>query len=393
MAAKNSTSATSALDAIDRVRAPYEKMLGFQAVADQAFGFESLRKTQVSLDAITGHGAVASALAKQGSVANALTSSLGDDYLSKTAGLAGLDKSAETLRAITGMSEVLEKADLLGSVKLAGGITDMPELQRTALIGSSLVDVDLLGAGKIGEQLNQIVGGLKFEVGEMFAGIQPLDASATLFGREATAKALLDLDVGWRTQFDSFTVGDLVAPVTADGLEVISAFPPDLVEEQPLQTEFEVDAVVAETQENAQVFLALRSETAARRMASARQRLQEGDTEALAQCMTSCRRALHALADDTYPPKTGTVRGRDGQEREVGPEQFKNRLLALLEETIIGATPLRLAKRELALAVDLLDALIEELSKGVHADVVRQETVQAYLQTWAFIAHVARLVD
>jgi hypothetical protein len=261
------------------------------------------------------------------------------------------------------------------------------------MIGSSLVGAEVLGAGKLDKQLKQLMGGLSFEVGEMFGGVQPLDASATLFGRETTTKALLDLDIKWRSSFDYFTVADLVGPVIDEGTETIAAFPPDLVEDQPLQSEFAVDAIVAETQESAQIFLALRSETAARRMASARQRLQEGDTEALAQCLTSCRRALHALADDTFPPRGGTVTGRDGIAREVGPEQFKNRLMALLEENIEGRTPLRLAKRQFAQTVDVLDALIEELSKGVHADVIREETVQAYVQTWAFIAHVARLVD
>ena len=394
MASRNTTSVGSALEALDSVRQPYEKMLGFQAVADKAFGFESLRMTQESLDAITGRGAIASTLEKQGAVAEALTRTLGDDYWAKTAEIAGAGKTAEALQAITGMSDVLEKADLFGSVKLAGGIAEMPELQRTALIGSSLIDADVMGAGKIADQLGQLVGGLKFEVGEMFAGIQPLDASATLFGRETTMQALLGLDTTWRTQFDSFTVADLVAPVIdGEGIEVISAFPPDLVEEQPLQTEFEVDAVVAENQEKAQIFLALRSERAARRMASARERLQEGDTEALSQSMLACRRALHALADDVRPPSTGTVIGRDGVERKVGSPHFKNRLVVLLDEQIPNSTPRKLAVRQLEATVGVLNVLIEELGKGVHADVVRDETTQIYLQTWAFIAQVARLVD
>src|SRR5436190_19942649 len=117
-----------------------------------------------------------------------------------------------------------------------------------------------------------------------------------MLGRQATLAAVQVPKIDWGLEREAFSVSDLVAPVETEEHEwITSAFPPDLVEEEPLSSEFEVDAIVTEHQVGAQIFLAVRSPRAAERMASARDRLTEGDPEALAQCLTSCRRALHAL--------------------------------------------------------------------------------------------------
>lgn len=214
-----------------------------------------------------------------------------------------------------------------------------------------------------------------------------------MLGREATLAAVRAAEIDWKFG-DVLAASDLVAPVVvADGELAAAAFPPDLVEEDPLSSEFEVDAIVAEHQTSAQVFLALRSPKAAERMASARERLTEGDEEALSQSLTSCRRALHALADEAYPPRRGKVKDRTGTEREVHAEAFKNRLLMFLTDAISSSRMRELAETQAEKVVNHLDALVVQLDKGVHADVIRDEATVAYVETWSFIAHVARVVS
>ncbi|MDW5595063.1 hypothetical protein VSS74_11980 [Conexibacter stalactiti] len=188
---------------------------------------------------------------------------------------------------------------------------------------------------------------------------------------------------------------NLVAPAPqSDGREenaVLTIFPPDLIEADPLGSDLEVDVFVVRSQTDAQLFLQLRSPRAAERLAGAKRRLAEGDTEALAQALTSCRRALSALADDLYPPRDHPVQDRGGRLRKVGEEEVVNRLLMFLSDEIEGRRPRRLATASIESTAKSLDALIGQLGKGVHADVLRAEAHAAYVETWSFIAHVARL--
>jgi hypothetical protein len=188
---------------------------------------------------------------------------------------------------------------------------------------------------------------------------------------------------------------DLVAPasesVLAEDEAALAIFPPDLIEADPLGSDLEVDVFVVRSQAEAQLFLKLRSPRAADRLAAANKRLAEGDAEALAQALTSCRRALSALADDLYPPRKHEVVDRSGKPRRVGQEEFVNRLLMFLSDEIEQTRLRRLAVASLDSTAKSLDALIGQLGKGVHADVAREEASAAYVATWSFIAHVARL--
>ncbi len=305
------------------------------------------------------------------------------------------EATIEKLGAGAGLIDAVNKADLYGSVRLDNMLGQIDGLRESMLIGSAVLPPDYLESmGLVADlqpALDQLVGKLHFEPGRMLEQFTGLDTAALMLGREATLAAVRVPELDWDLE-GLYTLPHLVSPVRGpDGELVAAAFPPDLVEDEPLSTEFEVDAIVAEHQTGAQVFLALRSPTAARRMEAARERLLEGDVEALAQSMTSCRRALHALADTVYPARSQMVKDRDGNERKVDEPSFKNRLLMFLADAIDGSTVLDLAEATLDKTVNHLDALIEQLSKGVHVDVVREEAKQAYVQTWAFIAHVAQV--
>jgi hypothetical protein len=186
---------------------------------------------------------------------------------------------------------------------------------------------------------------------------------------------------------ETFSLSDLVAPGPD---EQLAAFPPDLVEESPLRDAVAIDAFVLAGQLSAEVFLSMRSRDASKRMASARERLAAGDSEALAHALTSCRRALHSLADEVYPARRAKVVDRSGAARVVNDQAFKNRLLMFLSEAVASDSTLALGASQLDHLVARLDALVRKLGKGVHADVLRAEAEHAYVETWSFIAHIAR---
>ncbi len=305
-----------------------------------------------------------------------------------------IEETIEKLGASARLIDAINKADMYGGVRL-NMLGQIEGLRESMLIGSAVLPPDCLKSiGLVADlqlALDQRVGSLQFEPGRMLECFKGLDIAGLMLGREATLAAVRVPGLDWNLE-GLYTLPDLVSPVRGpDGELVAAAFPPDLIEEERLSTEFEVDLIVAEVQIGAQGFLALRSPTAALRMEAARERLRQGDVEALAQSMTSCRRALHALADTVYPARSQTVKDRGGNERTVDDPSFKNRLLMFLAEAIDGSTVLQLAEATHDKTVNHLDALIEQLSKGVHVDVVREEALQAYSQTWAVIANVARV--
>jgi hypothetical protein len=305
-----------------------------------------------------------------------------------------LEDTMRKLGVGAGLTEAFKKADLYGALPLDDMLGQIKGLPGSIVIGSTVLPPDLperLGlTAKSRPALDQLFDNAHFEPGRLLDQFKGYDTKALMLGREGTLAALRRPTIEWDPG-GFFAFSDLVAPVDANGELTPAAFPPDLIEEDPLSAEFEVDAIVAEHQTGAQIFLVLRSPIAAERMQSARQRLQEGDTEALAQCVTSCRRALHALADTVYPAREGAVKDRKGIERKVDAEAFKNRLMIFLDDAIDSAKPRPLALATIDKVAGHLDALVDQLNKGVHVDVVRAEATEAYVETWAVIARVARI--
>ena len=105
---------------------------------------------------------------------------------------------------------------------------------------------------------------------------------------------------------------------------------------------------------------------------AAYRRSRDGDGESLAHALQSCRRILSAVANIVFPPCSEPHLGMDGKPRLVGPEQYKNRILAFLDQaqrqtaaSVIRATFEDFDKR--------LSALNKLDSKGVHDDVEQSE--------------------
>jgi len=123
------------------------------------------------------------------------------------------------------------------------------------------------------------------------------------------------------------------------------------------------------------------------KLAAALRSAQDGDTESRSHVLTTCRRVIEKVADHLYPPSDAPHMSANGVERPVGKGQYRNRILAAVEERSTAQRAFVAAMDELAARLDLLDELTQ---KGVHDDVTEQEMefglVQTYLLAGELIA-------
>jgi hypothetical protein len=105
-----------------------------------------------------------------------------------------------------------------------------------------------------------------------------------------------------------------------------------------------------------------------------------GSEEQLAQASLSCRRFIGQLADALYPPRESPVKGR-----KVGPQEYRNRLWAYIEEHARDdRSTLQGAFDELG---DRLDALDQRAQKHVHGLSIDRADVQRLILTmivWSY---------
>lgn len=114
-------------------------------------------------------------------------------------------------------------------------------------------------------------------------------------------------------------------------------------------------------------------------------RLGEGDSEAVSQALSTCRRLIEAVADAIYPARDGTVLV-GGNELTVGPSNHKNRLNAHVNERVTSS-----GRRE-RLRHTLSD-LFSRVSSGVHSEVDIGEARYLFLATDMYLGEVLTLSD
>jgi len=124
------------------------------------------------------------------------------------------------------------------------------------------------------------------------------------------------------------------------------------------------------------------------KLQKAAQLIESPDEENLSLLLTEIRRALKASADFFYPPKTGLVKCFDGKERELGGDQYVNRLNEYLAVTF----PKSHAKDVIQAEFDYLCMFARRLnalaSKGVHAEVSAAEAKQGLLGIYMFLYNI-----
>lgn len=129
---------------------------------------------------------------------------------------------------------------------------------------------------------------------------------------------------------------------------------------------------------------------AAEQLVAMTERMKVDDPESRSAALTACRRLLATVADSVFPPREEPITDGKGRQRKVGVDAYKNRLIAYLESKIQSGSTKSVIESQLEHLAVRLDAVYELACKGVHDDVDLNETRLTIIQTWLFLAEVAR---
>ena len=112
---------------------------------------------------------------------------------------------------------------------------------------------------------------------------------------------------------------------------------------------------------------------AAEQLIAINERMADQSTESRTAALTTCRRLLMTVADSLFAPRNEDWIDGNGKVRKVGPEQYKNRLLAYLSQATARDSSQEVVVSGLEHLAARLDAIYEKTCKGVHVDVSEQE--------------------
>lgn len=130
---------------------------------------------------------------------------------------------------------------------------------------------------------------------------------------------------------------------------------------------------------------------AAEQLVAVSDRVRDGNGESLSAALTSCRRLFASVADTVFPPQKDPYVGRDKKPRKVGQEEYKNRLLAFVDIHMSSTSTSAILSSQLDHLAARLDAVYEKACKGVHADITVDETRLTIIETYMFLAEIARI--
>jgi hypothetical protein len=111
------------------------------------------------------------------------------------------------------------------------------------------------------------------------------------------------------------------------------------------------------------------------------------NSESCSQALRSCRRVLEAVVNVVYPPSSKPHIDKSGNDREVGATQYKNRLVAFVENSSEGTHSLALTASIIDFA-NRLDALDDLTQKGVHAMATAIDVEFGIIQTYILAGEV-----
>lgn len=117
---------------------------------------------------------------------------------------------------------------------------------------------------------------------------------------------------------------------------------------------------------------------------------QQGDGESRSQVLLTCRRVIVAVADEIYPASETLHISSDGTQRSVGKSQYRNRILAGIEQQSTVDKAFAAALSELAGRLDRLDELAQ---KGVHDNISELEMAFGLTQTYLLAGELVARAD
>jgi hypothetical protein len=130
------------------------------------------------------------------------------------------------------------------------------------------------------------------------------------------------------------------------------------------------------------------SEDVYTKLQKAAQLIGSSDPEDLSLLLTQVRRAIKSAADYFYPTKDALVKCADGKERQLGDEQYLNRLQEYLATAFEQSSSRDLLRAELDHLAVFARRLNEVASKGIHSDVSAREAKQGLLGLYMFLYNV-----
>lgn len=146
-------------------------------------------------------------------------------------------------------------------------------------------------------------------------------------------------------------------------------------------------------QEYVHAALAQYAPKALEQFVAAQDRLYGGTREDLAHALTSCRRMLKSLADHLYPATNEALAGVDGVLRTMSDDQYRNRLLEYVRQTLGKHGQSAVIQKTLDSLGARLKSLDSLASKGVHDDVSAAEAETCVVWTYLLAADLIRLAD
>jgi hypothetical protein len=128
---------------------------------------------------------------------------------------------------------------------------------------------------------------------------------------------------------------------------------------------------------------------AAEQIVAINDRMRDKTNESRTAALTTCRRLLLSVADALFPAHATDWTDSKGRPRKVGPEDYKNRLLAYLDEKQASEGSKEVISSGIEHLAARLDAIYSKTSKGVHINVTEQEARLAVIHTYLFLGEVA----
>ena len=126
---------------------------------------------------------------------------------------------------------------------------------------------------------------------------------------------------------------------------------------------------------------------------AAYRRAREDDPESKTHALTTCRRILESVADVVYPPRAEPVTDSGGRTRNVGQENYINRLWMFVADAMAGSTQSKLLLATLTDFGDRIDKVYSLTNKGVHDDVAQAEVDTCVMQTYLLAGEILRIFE
>lgn len=163
--------------------------------------------------------------------------------------------------------------------------------------------------------------------------------------------------------------------------------------ERQLDAQKKTFSFLEEAQNEVQNYFKIRSPDVYEKLQKANQLINSNSTEDLSLMLTQVRRAIKSVADHFYPPVAGNITCSDGKERQLGDEQYINRLQEFLATQLTKSSSSDLLMAELEHLLFFARKLNKIASKGVHADVSLSEAKQGFLGLYMFLYNLCNRLE